>query len=100
MPFAIATQHHAPPQLLAMQMGGPAGVAGASHYKPLPAEKHPWGEKVPWADTRKEIIWDTTLKEIIRDPQTLWEPTYDPTQVGRGPLPDPWAGGGMPGFGM
>jgi hypothetical protein len=99
-PFAIATQHHAPPELLAMQMGG-AQVAGAGapqSYKPVWWEKHPWSEKIPWADTRKEIAFDT-IKEIIRDPQTLWEPTFDPTQIGRGPVPDPWAGG-LQGFGM
>jgi hypothetical protein len=101
-PFAIATQHHAPPQLLAMQMGGAqmAGFPGAQHYKPVQLEKYPWAEKVPWRDTRKEIIWDPTFKEIIHDPQTLWEQTFDPGQFGRGPVPDPWAGGGMQGFGM
>jgi hypothetical protein len=100
MPFAIATQHHAPQELLAMQMGGAqmAGVPGAQHYKPLPWEKHPWAEKVPWRDTRKEMIWDPTFKEIVHDPQTFWEPTFDPTQLGRGPLPEPWAG--AQGFGM
>ena len=103
MPFAMATPHHAPAHLLAMQMGvqPPGGFGGAQNYKPVHWEKHPWSETTHWADngkpfvldTRKEIIRDT-IKEMAFDPQNTWaEGIFDPTQIGRGPQPEPWAGG-------
>jgi hypothetical protein len=103
MPFAMATPHHAPQHLLAMQMGG-AGAA-AAHAKPLPWDKHPWSEKVSWSDrpkpmvidTRKEIIRET-IKEMAFDPPTFWEGVQNPGLPGGGPFPEPWAGGGMPGY--
>lgn len=104
MPFAIATPHHASAEALAMQMGAPtAGYGGGQNYKPLPWEKHPWGEKIPWADTRKEMIKEPihdTRKELIGDPKRIWEGTWDPGQISQGPLPEPWAGGGIQGFGF
>ena len=106
-PFAMATPHHAPQHLLAMQAGAqPPPFPGGPSPKPL-WEKHPWSEKIPWRDTVKETIFDThkemimdTRKELIWDPpQTFVEGIPDPTGPFGGPQPDPWRGG-MPGFGM
>ena len=86
-PFAIATQHHAPAQLLAMQMGAaqPASVPGSTPTpKPLWGEKLLWREKYPWADV--------TFKEIIHDPMTFWEQPYDPWKFGQGPVTNPMTG--------
>jgi hypothetical protein len=37
---------------------------------------------------------------LIGDPKRIWEGTWDPGQISQGPLPEPWAGGGIQGFGF
>jgi len=93
-PFVMATPHHAPAHLLAMQAGAPqAALAGVGQQlKPIAYET----VKEPIRDTLKELIYDTR-KELVYDThkeliyETYWEggPIYDP-----GPLST------QPGFGV
>ena len=104
-PFVMATPHHAPQHLVAMQAGlQPAAAAGqAAQLKPFALDtlkEVAWGETVkePIRDTHKELVIDTR-KELIWDtwveggPYTAVEGTVDPGQVLTQPV-----GFGMPGF--
>lgn len=93
MPFAMQTPHQAPAHLLAMQGLSAGALGGAQNLKPIWWDKLPHSDKIPWLDTRKEIIHDT-IKELIHDtrkemifdpPNTLVENIPDPRQQGIDP---------------
>jgi hypothetical protein len=54
MPFVMATPHHAPAQMVNLQMGA-AGAGASAALKPFQS------------DTIKELSYDHTLKEMIHD---------------------------------
>lgn len=102
-PFVMATPHHAPQHLVAMQAGLQPAVAGQAQLKPFALDTL---KEVAWAETIKEPIRDTykelardTYKELVWDtwveggPYTVVEGTFDP---GQGVIQP--AGFGQPGF--
>lgn len=116
-PFVMATPHHAPQHLVAMQAGLPqmGAFAGGPNFKPAmdTIKEVAGGEtgKQPIFDTAKEMVRDT-FKEMIRDtykemvwdtwieggPFTMAEGTFDPGQIVTQPGVMQAQPYGMPGF--
>lgn len=98
-PFVMATPHHAPSPMVALQSGAAQGPSTAA-YKPMPY------------DTLKELASDHTLKEVVKDVQLdthkellidtrkeVFETTVEgggTLQEGTGQIPGGFPG--MPGF--